>query len=73
MLGRTETIHEKGDQPEAHGRRPLSDLHLHKKFYQEQFSFNQSISQKLVEAYTLLDDSNYSVQELIAARRDGYD
>ena len=36
-----------------------------KKLYQEQFFFNQSISQKLVEACSLLDNSNDSVQELL--------
>ena len=36
-----------------------------KKLYQEQFSFNQCIAQKLAEACGLLEDSNVSVQALL--------
>ena len=44
---------------------PQASYILTKKLYQEQFSFNQSISQTLVEARSLLNDLNDSVQELL--------
>ena len=44
---------------------PQASYTFTKKLYQEQFSFNQSIAQKLAEACDLLDDSNVSVQELL--------
>ena len=44
---------------------PQASCIFTKKLYQEQFSFHHSIAQKLVEACSLLDDSNVSVQELL--------
>ena len=44
---------------------PQASYTFTKKLYQEQFSFNQSIAQKLAEACGLLDKSNVSVQELL--------
>ena len=44
---------------------PQASYTFTKKLYQEQFSFNQSISQKLAEACGLLEDLNVSVQELL--------
>ena len=40
---------------------PQASYIFTKKLYQEQFSFNRSIAQKLVEACSSLDDSNDSV------------
>ena len=44
---------------------PQASYTFTKKLYQEQFSFNQFIAQKLTEACGLLDNSNVSVQELL--------
>ena len=44
---------------------PQASYTFTKKLYQEQFSFNQSIAQKLAEACGLLEDPNVNVQELL--------
>ena len=44
---------------------PQASYTFMKKLYQEQFSLNQSIAQKLTEACGLSDDLNVSVQELL--------